>query len=146
MSDLRSSPIKKTKYELLILDAREEGKPFEEMTDADLRYAADQIIVKGSATFGCDTPQTEYFAAILSKEITTFLLELGYETLTLKEVVLSLHLNTERELKNPCGEDLQTAKFTGNFVHVSFLASVLRNYMVLRNNLERKFQNHIDGY
>ncbi len=115
--------------------------------DADaLRVATDEMIVKGAAIYGCDMPQTDFFASKLSDEIVTFIAEFGYENLTTREVLLALRMNAQGEQKNTLGETLPQIDFFGNFIHVSFLAKILNNYMVIRNNLERKFQNHIDGY
>lgn len=96
--------------------------------------------------YGCDMPQTEFFASVLSEEMVRYILDFGYDTLTLAEILLSLRLNTDGDFQNPVGENLPQVDFRGNFIHVSFVAKILKQYMVLRNNLERKFQNHIDGY
>ena len=144
-NDLKEAPIKRTQNEVNIITARE-GEPLSDMNDDGLRYVADQIIVNGTSMYGSELPQTEFFASVLSKQIIDYLLKFGYSNLTLEEINLALQINTEPEINNPLGENLQQVRFSGKFIHVSFLAGVLKNYMVLRNNLDRKFQNHIDGY
>jgi hypothetical protein len=48
-------------------------------------------------------------------------------------------------LKNPAGNDLQTVD-EPRAVSVSFLAKVLKNYCVLRDNLDRMIENKLMGY
>ena len=146
VNDLENTPIKKSPTELKIIEARKIGMSISEMDESSLRFATDEIIVKGAAIYGCDMPQTEFFAAKLSDEIVAYLLEFGFENLTTREVLLALRMNAQGDIKNPLGENLVQVDFYGSFIHISFLAKVLNNYMVIRNNLERKFQNHIDGY
>lgn len=116
------------------------------MNSDEVRYVCDQIIVRGAALYGCDMPQTEFFAEILSKEFSAYLLEFGYEDLTLEEIILALKINADGNFINPLGEDIGQTAFFGNFIHVSFVAKILHAYLVLRNGLEAKFKNHIDGY
>lgn len=120
------------------------GKSISQLNENDLTYTSDQIIVRGAAICGCDMPQTDFFASVLSKEIINFIFEFGYENLTLEEIVLAMKINANNDLKNPLGEDLAQIDFVGRFVYVGFLAKVLKNYMILRTNLDRKFQNQID--
>lgn len=129
-----------------IIDARKKGLSIGQMDDDGLRYVCDQIIVRGAALYGCDMPQTEFFAEVLSKEFSDYLLDFGYDNLTLEEIILAMRMNANGNFINPLGEDINQTAFFGNFIHVSFLCKVLHGYMVLRNNLETKFKNHIDGY
>lgn len=146
LNDLENILKKKTAEEIKIIAARKHGLSIGQMNETELRYVSDQVITKGSAIYGCDMPQTDFFASIISKELTDFLLEFGYENLTLNEILLSMKMNADGNLKNSLGEDLSQIVFSGKFIHISFLSKVLKNYKVLRNNLERKFQNQLDGY
>lgn len=116
------------------------------MNENELRYMCDQIIVKGAALYGCDMPQTEFFASILSQELSDYLLQFGYEDFTLDEIILAMRMNANGNFINPLGDDIDQVQFFGNFIHINFISKVLKGYSVLRNNLESKFKNHIDGY
>jgi hypothetical protein len=145
--ELKDAKIKKTKAEEAIIGAMMSGKKLNEMDDDALRYVADQIILKGAAIYGCGVPDSELFASVLSKEIIAFFLEFGYEDVTLSEIMLALNLNLfGKVIPNPLGEDLMTIEFKGNFIHVSFLANVLKNYSVLKTNLMSKLKNYLSGY
>lgn len=145
LKDLENTPIKKTKTEHRIIEARKTGKSIY-LLDDDIRHTTDQIIVRGAAIYGCDMPQTDFLASILSKEIISFIKKFDYDGLTVEEIILAMQINSHNDLKNPLGEDLIRVEFVGRFIYVDFLAKVLKNYMVLRNSLDRKFQNQIDGF
>lgn len=143
MKDLR----KPTQMEIKILKARSDGLSFCELNESDIRIAIDQIMFRGAAICGCSLPQTEVFATYLAEEISKFILEFGYEELTLSEILLSLSINaTGSKIKNPAGEDLDPVPFTGNTINVFYLGKILRNYKILRDNLDRKIENQLDGY
>ena len=135
-----------TKIEALILGARQEGLSFCQLQGNDLRYATDQIMVRGAAITGCELPGTEYFADMLSNELVEFISNYGYGEYTLKEILTALRLNTQPGMRWPSGLEIERIAFTGSCFNVDFLARVLGTYSQLRNILDRKFQNFIDGY
>lgn len=122
------------------------GLSFCQLEPNDVRVATDKILLKGAAICGCKLPQTEGFAEVISDEITIFILEHGYSQLTEEEIFLSLRINARGELKFPSGVEVEQVQFSGNSMNIDYLSKVLSNYMKLRNILDRKFQNHIDGY
>ena len=138
--------LKLSKVENLILDARLDGESFCELTENDLRLATDQIILNCSAIVGCEMPYTELFANVLSEQIISFLMDFGYPTYTLKEVLLSIRINCTQKFSISDVVDIEEIPFTGRCVNVNFISKVLKNYATLRHTLDRKLQNFIDGY
>lgn len=131
---------------MLIFEARENGLSFCELDETDMRYAIDQIMFKGAAIFGCALPNTEMFAKYISDEIRDYILEFGYGELTVSEIILAFKMNIGSEIKNPLGDNLKCVEFYGNSINVSFIGKVLSNYMIIRNNLDTRIKNQIDGY
>lgn len=138
--------MKLTEIEQLIIEARLIGNSFSMLSEDDLKYSCDQIMLKGAAISGCALPQTEFFAEIISGQICEFICKFGYGELTLNEIVLSLQINAKTGLRFPTGSEVEQVQFVGNCFHVDYLSRVLSNYMALRNLLDSKFKNFIDGY
>jgi len=129
-----------------VIDARLEGKAFSEMTENETRVAIDQIILRCSADVGCDLPFTDMFANVLSEQIILFIDNCGYLNYTLKEILLSLQINLMHPLPSYLAVEVDEVKFSGRCVNVSFMSKTLNNYKAIRNQLDRKLQNFIDGY
>lgn len=142
MKDLK----KPTERERQIAEARNSGLSFCELDDVDRRVALDQIIFRATAIAGCMLPQTDMFATFISDEISKHILGFGFSEYTLDEILLALQFNATGNIKNPSGEDLEQVDFFGACVNVIYLGKILRNYKVLRDNLDRKIQNQLDGY
>ena len=138
--------IKLSKVENLILDARLEGESLCELPADELRIATDQIILNCSAITGSEMPYTELFANVLSEQIVSFLMDFGYPSYTLKEVLLSMTINCTQKFLVSDVVDIDEITFTGRCVNVNFISKVLKNYSMLRNSMDRKLQNFIDGY
>ena len=146
LKELPREEIKMTPIENKIIEKRLIGMSFCQLEEDILKTSVDELILKGSAITGCALPQTEFFADILTKEIVSYINEFGYGELTLEEIVFSLRLNAKGKLKWPSGVDIVQIKFTGNNFNIDFFANVLYNYFELRDILDRKCQNFIDGY
>lgn len=116
------------------------------MDEKALRVATDQIILRCSAIVGCEMPFTEMFANILSEQIISFIIGFGYNNLTLSEIILAIETNIASSLKMPAGIEVEEITFSGRCVNVTFLSKVLKNYISIRNLLDRKLQNVVDGY
>lgn len=116
------------------------------MSEDELVWATDQIMIRSVALYGCSLPQSDFLAQFISEETRKFILEFGYPELTLEEILLALMINTKSDIKYPSGNELQPVSFSGVYFNVNFLSKVLDNYSSLRTVLERKIQNHIDGY
>lgn len=145
---LRDLPkeFKPTWVEKKIIQARLIGVSFGQMSDDEIKTCVDQMILNCSAIVGCGLPQTDYFADILTAAVKTYLVDYGYDTLTNAEVMLAMNLNEKRGIRMASGLDLESVTFAGNHFNVSYLAKVIQNYLIIRGQLDRKLQNHIDGF
>lgn len=123
-----------------------QGDAFCDLEDEDIRLATDQLILKGAAIYGCPMPTTEGFAEIISSQLVAFLNSFGYGHLTVSEMILAMHMNAAGVFRYNSGDYADRIEFTGNNFNVMFLAKILELYRGLRNALDRKFQNHIDGF
>lgn len=122
------------------------GIPVCDMDEKQLRTTADQIILKCSAYTGAELPATDFFADTLSEAIISFVLNMGYGDLNENEIIFSMEMNLTHVHRLPGGMQLQQFEFSGRCVNLTFIANVLSNYMAVRNHIERRFQNLIDGY
>jgi len=138
--------VKLTSTEEKIVQARHSGFSFCQLDDSDLKLSVDQIMLRVAGICGCALPNTEFFARFIAEEIATFILDFGYEELTLEEILLAFRLNAKGGLKYANGESAEQIVFFGNCVNVDYIAKVLANYMGFRKILDRKIQNKIDGY
>lgn len=129
-----------------IISARLVGLSICQMDENASRLLADQIILKSAYIIGCPTPETEFYAEGLAKEMIEYLNEFGFSELTLSEIILALRFNTKGGLRFPSGLEIDKVSFSGSCFNVDFLSKVLSNYMALRNILDRKIENFIDGY
>jgi hypothetical protein len=116
------------------------------MNEEDRKVFCDRLIFECSAFTGCELPSTDYFADILSNSFLTFFSEMGYHDLTLEEVLLALSINCSHQHKLPPGIEINEVSFFGRNINISFLSKILANYMMIRNYLDRRFQNLIDGH
>lgn len=129
-----------------IIFSRLEGLSICQLDENESRLVADQIILKSAYIIGCPTPETEFYAEGLAKEMMEYLNEFGFSELTLSEIILALRLNTKGGLRFPTGVEVEKVLFSGTCFNVDFLSKVLSNYMAFRNILDRKIENFIDGY
>ena len=146
LKELPKEGIQMNEIEKLIIDARLTGLAFTQLEEGKLRAITDEIILKTASYSGCLLPQTEFFAEIISNSIIDFFEKSAYGQLSVAEVFLALHFNVRHGLKWPIGMDIEQVQFVGSVFHLDFFSKVLTNYMALRNSLDRKLQNFIDGY
>lgn len=135
-----------TQVEEKIVDARCYGKSFFEMNESELRHAVDQIMLRGAAISGCPLPQTEFFAGYIAEELIIFINDFGYKELTFNEILLAIRLNSCGGLSFSSGLGIDPIQFFGTSFNVDYISKVLSNYISIRRQLDRKFQNSIDGY
>ena len=136
-----------TSSEKKIIHNRQAGNPFSELSGIQRSSFLDQIIARVTASTGCDLPQTDFFASILSEEMAGMLVDFEYDKLTLSEIIYAVRINSNpSELKLPSGIELAPVIFTGRSANTYFVSKVIGNYMILRNILDRKLQNYLDGY
>lgn len=146
LKELPEENPKLTPIEKKIIQYRLSGMSFCQLSGDRLKCELDRLILKSAAITGCPLPETELFADTVTSEIIIFMNEFGYETFTCDEILLALRLNSKGGLKWPSGMEIDRISFSGNCFNIDFLAKILSNYASLRNNLERKIQNSIDGY
>lgn len=116
------------------------------MDENEVRRSVDQIMFRGAAISGCSLPQTEFFAEFIAEELLVFINEFGYSEYTFDEIILALRLNSMGGLKRTSGEDIEQVGFSGSCFNVNYISKVLSNYALVRNYLDRKIENQIDGY
>lgn len=98
------------------------------------------------AIYGFYPPASEDMIDLISSEMYAYFLNQGFSHLTIDEFHLALQLNARGNLKFPSGVDAEPVKPFGATVSVKFVSDVLCLYMKFRDLLDRKIQNHIDGY
>lgn len=138
--------LKLTDAEKKIIKSRQDGPSFSQLTEKELRFTADQIILNAAAISGCPVPITDFFAEVLTNQINEYINEFGFNELTVKEIILAFQLNTKGGLRHPSGLEIDKIHFSGNCFNIDFLSGVLSNYLALRNHLDRKLENFLDGY
>lgn len=116
------------------------------MDDKETKVALDQIMLRGAAIVGCALPNTNFFADFIEHELNIFINEYGFKELTLQEVLTALRLNECSGVRFPSGVEIERVTFSGSCFNVSYISKILSNYLILRNMLDRKLQNFIDGY
>lgn len=136
--------MKLTEIEKMIIESRLAGESFVDLPDK--KYSCDQIMLKGAAISGCPLPQTEFFADIIGDQICEFIEKFGFAELTMNEIILALQMNSKGGLRFPSGVSVDQIPFVGNCFNIDFLSKVLSNYLILRNILDQKFKNFIDGH
>lgn len=135
-----------TEIERRIVAARLDGFSVIQLDGAAARTTGDQIMLQAAAIVGCPTPQTDFFAEVLTTAMMNYLKDFGYGELTLSEIILAIQLNTQGGLRFPSGLEVEKVPFFGVCFNIDFLSRILSNYMIFRNHLDRKFENFIDGY
>lgn len=130
----------------MIIEARLTGVSFSQIEYDTVRWHIDQIMLRGAAISGCCVPATEFFAEIIAEELTNFISNFGYSELTYEELLLALRINSKGGYKFPSGIELDSVPFFGNCFNIDYYSKVLSNYLSVRKMLDRKLENHIDGY
>lgn len=128
-----------TMPEAKMVDARLNGYSISQIEKDNLKSDIDLLVFRLSSISGSELPTNDEFASILADELLIYLLDFGYGDLTIEEIVLSFRFNSKAEL-------VAERILPKGFLNVMYVARVLENYLLLRNMLDRKLQNHIDGY
>jgi len=146
LSELPETGMRLSEIEHQIIACRLSGISFCQLSEKDIRITTDKIILNAAAITGCPTPETEFFAEILSEQIAIYIDQFGFGELTYDEIILAFRLNTKGGLRHPSGLEIERVDFFGSCFNVDYLSKILSNYMTVRNYLDRKFENFIDGY
>ena len=136
--------IKLSDSEKQIVKSRMNGISFSKIELIDT--LVDEMILRLVSICGCNLPNTDIFARFIADEISKFILEFGYAEYTMDEILLAFRLNARGGNKHPNGEEIERVQFFGNCLNVDYVARVLENYRTIRNLLDRKIQNKLDGY
>jgi hypothetical protein len=129
-----------------IVDARISGQTIWEYSADDAFKKADEYVAILSAICGARLPQSTFFADTLAREFLIFLTDFGYSEYSFEEILLAFRINAKGANKYPSGIEVEPIEYKGAHFNIEYAAKVLDNYSKFRNLLDRKFQNHIDGY
>lgn len=146
LEELETESLKLTEVERMIIKARLSGLSFCQFEEKELKEKSDMLILSTAAVSGCSLPQTDFFADLIVSELIIFLRKFGYGELTYEELLLAIRINCKGGLRFPSGLEIERISNIGNCFNIDYLARVLSNYMALRNILDGKFKNRIDGY
>lgn len=127
-----------------IIKARCNGFSINQLSAQDFKLDTDLLVFKLCAISGADLPGTDFFADIISTELMKYLIDFGYSEFSIEEVLLAFRLNAQG-FNYPNGESADKVIFKG-VLNINLLATVLNNYKILRDCLDRKFQNELEGY
>jgi hypothetical protein len=145
LSGTETDGLRITSEQKRIMAARFKGASFWQIPEDKHQFVVDEIIFTIAANVGCELPVSEMLARYLSDEIVIAINEFGYSHLTVEEIKLAVRISVLPNLKNPAGNDFSAIASPAR-VSVSFLAAVLKNYCVLRDNLDRLIENKLNGY
>lgn len=145
MTDLPDISNKLTKIEKKIIELRKKGKSFFELDESETRLATDMIMIDGSSLYGCPLVFSELLASAISRQIENYIND-NYPEISDDEIIFALQINMQSDIRFPSGELIPVVEFYGSQFNVSFLVKVIEKYMRIRNILDRKLQNLIDGY
>lgn len=123
------------------MSARLRGLSFVQLDPKNRKYAIDDLIMECASIHGCHLPSTDFYADRITSSVTGFILDFDYGDLTSDEMILALRLNVQGLLQL----DEAVIQFSGITVNVAFLAKILKRYMVIRNIIDGKIKNKIDG-
>lgn len=140
------SNFKQTELESKIINARCSSVAISDLPPKKLKENIESMISSSVAIYGFYPPTSEGMIDLLTSEMTCYFLNNGFCHLTYDEFHLALQLNARGNLKFPSGVDAEPVKTFGATVSVKFVSDVLCLYMKFRDLLDRKIQNHIDGY
>lgn len=148
IGDFPKNKVQLKLIESLIIDVRgnEDAISFCEMTADERQLAWDNILFNGTAFTGCLVPTSDILASRISNQISNYIFSFGYKDYTPEEVNLALQLNAHNNFDELSMLDLKVVEFSGSHFNLTYLASVLGNYKKIRDFLDRKLQNFLDGY
>lgn len=139
--------MKLNEIEKKIVDARVyDNEGIFKMEHGVVKAALFKIVVEISHISGGELPKTEALLDMFIDELHTFLLEYGYDAYAIEEVLLAFRFNINTKLKQPSGITIDRVELKTENLSIEYISDVLRGYSVIRDNVDRIFQNHIDGH
>lgn len=133
-------------HEKKVIKARLTDCSFSQIEEKYIQWHIDQVMIRAAAIGGCAIPNTDFFAQIIGEELLDFIVNFGFGELTYEEIILAFKLNATGAVRFPSGDYMDRVTFSGTCFNIDYLSKILSNYMLLRNSLDRKIQNKIDGY
>lgn len=131
LNDLNNNLPTLTVNESRILDARQRGYAFLDMSEKESQTAATGIIFKVSVICGCQLPTHDAHINALESEFLNFLTEFGFGSLTVEEVLLAFRLNAAHQLE-------ERVEVFGAIFNIDYAGKVLKQYRDYRWRLDRK--------
>lgn len=130
----------------MIFDARiSEALSFYQLTSVEQQAVSFEFIFKASAISGIKLPTNEHLINITESELSKYILSFGFKELNEQEFGVALQINLPKYFSYPSGINLSEIEPFGDVLSVSYLGKILLNYQVIRNMVDRKLKNFIDG-
>lgn len=114
-----------------IIEARQKGIAFLDMTEKEASAAVTGIIFKVSVICGCQLPTHDAHINALEAEFLNFLEENGYGVMTVEEVLLAFRLNAAFKLND-------RVEIYGAVFNIDYAGKVLKQYLNERWRLDSK--------
>lgn len=103
----------------------------------------DELQLVACISHSISPPYSSLISELVAKEIVVMMGR--FPDLTYEETLLAIRFNADAGLAVPKNTDIEKIKFSGNFIGINFLSQIFKNYMSLRNLLDQKLKNFIDG-
>ena len=133
-------------YEKKVLEARvKENLSISQISDDVLLLEMEEVIYRVSKISGMEFSESQSDLFFLKSELIIFLKNFGYLNLNLDEILLAFRINCDVSVVLKSGIEIEKIKLPKT-ISVDVFSSVLKNYMIFRNVVDRKLQNIIDGY
>jgi len=118
-----------TATEIEILNARETGNSFCDLSKEDFEISITGILLAISVICGCQLPTNPMHIELLEKEFGIFLNDNGYSGLTYEEILTAFRMNANFKL----GEKVESY---GAIFNINYAAQVLRLYREKRGHID----------
>lgn len=130
----------------LVFDARcADEKPIEDCSEAENTTKVAEVILRAGSIYGFKPFPTEMYLDDVSLAVVDYLLKFGFGGLLWSEINLALMINSKPNIKYPSGEDYEAPISKSSYFNLQYLAKVLDNYMIFRNNLDEIIRKMFDG-
>lgn len=146
ISEVPKEKLRMTGWEQKILDARISKNALIQFPTEELMERFNYLLNSISAISGMPLPKNDVMGVIVKTELITFLLDFGYKLLNEDEILLAFRLNAQGMCRFGDGTFMPVIEPIGEGMNVLYVAKILSNYMILRNNFDSKLKNIIDGY
>lgn len=131
LTDLKNNYPRLTDSEQRVLEARQSGYAFVDMSQDEAKTATTGIIFRVSVICGCQLPTHDAHVNALEHEFLTFLNDFGYFSLTVEEILLAFRMNAAFKLR-------ERVEIYGAVFNIDYAAKVLKLYMSDRYSLDQK--------